>query len=54
MLSPVAIGWMFGKSMTENRFGPVANFFRLIGWGNPAFFSSPYIARASISSHPVK
>ena len=49
MLSPVAISWMFGKSMMENRFGPVANFFRALGWENPAFFSSPYIARASIS-----
>jgi len=49
MLSPVAISWMFGKSMMENRFGPVANFFRFVGWDNPAFFSSPYIARTSIS-----
>jgi multiple sugar transport system permease protein len=49
MLSPVAISWMFGKSMMENRFGPVANFARALGWENPAFFSSPGIARASIA-----
>jgi multiple sugar transport system permease protein len=49
MLSPVAISWMFGKSMMENRFGPVASFARWIGWENPAFFSSPGIARTSIS-----
>jgi multiple sugar transport system permease protein len=49
MLSPVAISWMFGKSMMENRFGPVANFARLLGWENPAFFTSPWIARVSIS-----
>jgi multiple sugar transport system permease protein len=49
MLSPVAISWMFGKSMMENRFGPVATFLRTLGWENPAFFSSPGIARTSIA-----
>jgi multiple sugar transport system permease protein len=48
MLSPVAISWMIGKSILENRFGPVATFARYIGWENPAFFTSPWIARTSI------
>ena len=26
MLSPVAVSWMIGKSLMENRFGPLANF----------------------------
>jgi multiple sugar transport system permease protein len=49
MLSPVAVSWMIGKSLMENRFGPAASFARLIGWENPAFFTSPWIARTSIS-----
>jgi multiple sugar transport system permease protein len=48
MLSPVAVSWMIGKSLMENRFGPLANFARWIGWDNPAFFSDPWIARVSI------
>jgi multiple sugar transport system permease protein len=32
----------------ENRFGPAAAFARFIGFENPAFFSSPWVARASI------
>ena len=48
MLSPVAVSWMVGKSIMENRFGPAATFARFIGWENPAFFTSPWIARASI------
>jgi multiple sugar transport system permease protein len=48
MLSPVAVSWMIGKSIMENRFGPMANFARQIGWDNPAFFTSPWIARTSI------
>jgi multiple sugar transport system permease protein len=48
MLSPVAVSWMIGKSIMEYRFGPAANFARLIGWDNPAFFASPWIARFSI------
>ena len=48
MLSPVAVSWMIGKSMLEYRFGPVANFARVLGWDNPAFFASPWIARISI------
>ncbi|WP_158813912.1 carbohydrate ABC transporter permease [Methylocapsa sp. S129] len=48
MLSPVAVSWMIGKSIMENRFGPAATFARAIGWENPAFFTSPWIARTSI------
>lgn len=48
MLSPVAVSWMIGKSIMENRFGPAATFARFIGWENPAFFTAPWIARTSI------
>ena len=48
MLSPVAIGWMIGKSLMENRFGPLANFARWLGWSNVAFFTDPWIARTAI------
>jgi multiple sugar transport system permease protein len=48
MLSPVAVSWMIGKSIMENRFGPAATFARFVGWENPAFFTSPWIARTSI------
>ena len=48
MLSPVAVSWMIGKSIMEYRFGPAAAFARFIGWDNPAFFASPWIARLSI------
>ncbi len=48
MLSPVAVSWMVGKSMMEVRFGPVAKFARWLGWENPAFFSDPWLAKASI------
>ena len=49
MLSPVAVSWMVGKSIMENRFGPAARFARYIGWENPAFFTSPWIAKTSIA-----
>jgi multiple sugar transport system permease protein len=49
MLSPVAVSWMIGKSIMENRFGPAATLARSLGWDNPAFFTSPWVARASIS-----
>ena len=50
MLSPVAVGWMIGKSMLEFRFGPVANLARMLGWEEPAFFAaSPEIARLSMA-----
>ena len=48
MLSPVAVSWMVGKSIMENRFGPVARLARFLGWERPAFFSDPWIARLSI------
>jgi multiple sugar transport system permease protein len=48
MLSPVAVSWMIGKSIMEYRFGPAATFARFLGWENPAFFASPWIARISI------
>jgi multiple sugar transport system permease protein len=48
MLSPVAVSWMIGKSLMETRFGPLANFARWLGWENPAFFTSPWVARTTI------
>lgn len=48
MLSPVAVSWMIGKSLLENRFGPLANFARWLGWENVAFFTDPWIARTTI------
>ena len=48
MLSPVAVSWMIGKSMMENRFGPRARLARQLGWDNPAFFADAWIARLSI------
>jgi multiple sugar transport system permease protein len=48
MLSPVAVSWMVGKSLMENRYGPIASFARWLGWDNPAFFTSPWIAKLSI------
>jgi multiple sugar transport system permease protein len=48
MLSPVAVGWMIGKSIMEYRFGPAATLARHLGWDSPAFFATPWIARFSI------
>lgn len=48
MLSPVAVSWMVGKSIMEYRFGPAATLARYLGWDNPAFFASPWVARLSI------
>jgi multiple sugar transport system permease protein len=48
MLSPVAVSWMIGKSLMENRFGPAATLARQLGWDSPAFFTWPEIARLSI------
>ena len=50
MLSPVAVSWMIGKSLMEYRFGPAATLARYLGWDNPAFFASPWIARFSIEA----
>jgi multiple sugar transport system permease protein len=48
MLSPVAVSWMIGKSLMEYRFGPLATLARQLGWENPAFFTSPTVAKISI------
>ena len=48
MLSPVAVSWMIGKSMLENRFGPIARALRALGVENPSFFGSPEIARLTM------
>ncbi|SCW84162.1 multiple sugar transport system permease protein [Rhizobium mongolense subsp. loessense] len=48
MLSPVAVSWMIGKSLMEYRFGPAATLARHLGWDNPAFFATPWLARTSI------
>ena len=50
MLSPVAVSWMIGKSLMEYRFGPISKFARYLGWDNPAFFTSPWIAKVSIAA----
>ena len=50
MLSPVAVSWMVGKSMMEYRYGPVATADAVIGWDQPTFFVSPWIARFSIEA----
>jgi len=48
MLSPIAVSWMIGKSMLEARFGPVARLARALGWDEPSFFGSPWIAKLTI------
>ena len=48
MLSPVAVSWMIGKSLMEYRFGPAATLARQLGWDNPAFFATPWMAKFSI------
>lgn len=48
MLSPVAVSWMIGKSMLEPRFGPIARLGRALGWDDPSFFGSPWIAKLTI------
>jgi multiple sugar transport system permease protein len=50
MLSPVAVSWMIGKSLLEYRFGPAAALARWLGWDNPAFFASPWMARLTIQA----
>jgi multiple sugar transport system permease protein len=48
MLSPVAVSWMIGKSMLEARFGPISRLGRALGWDDPSFFGSPWIAKTTI------
>ncbi len=50
MLSPVAVSWMIGKSIMEYRFGPAATLARYLGWENPAFFATPWMARFSMEA----
>jgi multiple sugar transport system permease protein len=50
MLSPVAVSWMIGKSLLEYRFGPAATLARYLGWDNPAFLASPWMARLTIQA----
>ncbi len=49
MLSPVAVGWMIGKSMLEFRFGPVTRLLRFLGWENPSLLTSPWLAKITIA-----
>jgi multiple sugar transport system permease protein len=49
MLSPVAVGWMIGKSMLEYRFGPVTRLLRYLGWDNPSLLTSPWLAKSTIA-----
>ncbi len=48
MLSPVAVGFMIGQSMFNNRFGPTATLVRHLGWSHPNFFGTAWPARLSI------
>ncbi len=48
MLSPVAVSWMIGKSMMEARFGPIARLARALGWDDPSFFATPWVAKLTI------
>ena len=50
MLSPVAVSWMIGSSLMNYRFGPFARLARYLGWENPAFFASPWIAKTAIAA----
>ena len=49
MLSPVAVSWMIGKSMLVIQpAGPIIRLLRLIGWDNPSFYSSSWMAKLTI------
>ena len=50
MLSPVAVSWMIGSSLMDYRFGPITKLARFLGWDNPAFFVSPWIAKSAIAA----
>lgn len=50
MLSPVAVGWMIGKSMLEYRFGPVTKLLRFLGWDEPTLLTSPWLAKITIAA----
>ncbi len=49
MLSPVAVSWMIGKSMLVIQpAGPIIRLMRTLGWENPSFYSSPWMAKLTI------
>jgi len=50
MLSPVAVGWMIGKSMLEYRFGPVTRLLRTLGWDEPTLLTTPWLAKTTIAA----
>lgn len=50
MLSPVAVGWMIGKSMFEYRFGPVTRLLRFLGWDEPTLLTTPWLAKATVAA----
>lgn len=50
MLSPIAVSWMIGRSMMDYRSGPLSNLMRILGWSDPSFFTSPWIARISVAA----
>jgi multiple sugar transport system permease protein len=49
MLSPVAVSWMIGKSLMDFRSGPITHAFRALGWEDPSFFTTPWIARITVA-----
>ena len=50
MLSPVAVGWMIGKSMFEYRFGPVTRLLRFLGWDEPTLLTTPWLAKITVAA----
>ena len=50
MLSPVAVGWMIGKSMFEYRFGPVTRLLRFLGWDEPTLLTTPWLAKTTVAA----
>jgi multiple sugar transport system permease protein len=50
MLSPVAVGWMIGKSMLEYRFGPVTRLLRFLGWDEPTLLTTPWLAKITVAA----
>lgn len=50
MLSPVAVGWMIGKSMFEYRFGPVTRLLRYLGWDEPTLLTTPWLAKMTVAA----
>ena len=44
MLSPVAVSWMIGKSLMAPQYGPMVRLMKNLGWAQPVFFPSSWIA----------